>query len=48
MQNKWGNERFRREVEEVLGRRVAPKKHGRRKGVDGIEGEQIALDFEQR
>ena len=43
-----GNERFRREIEEVLGRRVAPQKRGRRKGAGGIEGEQIALDFEQR
>jgi REP-associated tyrosine transposase len=43
-----GNERFRQEIEEALGRRVAPQKRGRRKSVDGIEGEQIGLDFDQR
>jgi putative transposase len=43
-----GNERFRQEIEESLGRRIAPRKRGRRKGADGIDGEQIGLDFDQR
>ena len=43
-----GNERFRRKIEEALGRRVAPQKRGRRKGGGGIEGEQIGLDWDQR
>ena len=43
-----GNERFRQEIEEALGKRVAPRKRGRRRGTGGIEGEQIGLDFDQR
>jgi len=43
-----GNERFRQEIEEALGKRVEPRKRGRRKGVGGIEGEQIGLDFDQQ
>ncbi len=43
-----GNERFRQEIEEVLGKCVEPRKRGRRKGMGGIEGEQIGLDFDQR
>jgi putative transposase len=43
-----GNERFRQEIEEALGKRVEPRKRGRRMGVGGIEGEQIGLDFDQR
>lgn len=43
-----GNERFRQEIEEALGKRVEPQKRGRRKGIGGIEGEQIGLDFDQR
>ena len=42
------SERFRQEVEEALGKRVEPRKRGRRKGTGGIEGEQIGLDFDQR
>ena len=43
-----GNERFRQEIEEALGKRVEQRKRGRRKGVGGIEGEQIGLEFDQR
>ena len=43
-----GNERFRQEIEEALGKRVEPRKRGRRKGVGGIEGDQIGLEFDQR
>ncbi len=43
-----GNERFKQEIEQALGKRVEPRKRGRRKGVGGIEGEQIGLDFDQR
>jgi putative transposase len=43
-----GNERFRQEIEEALGKRVAPRKRGRHKETGGIEGEQIGLDFDQR
>jgi len=43
-----GNERFRQEIEEALGKRVEPRKRGRRKSAGGIEGEQIGLDFDQR
>jgi putative transposase len=42
-----GNERFRQEIERVLGRRVEPKKRGRQKGEGGIDGEQMGLDFDQ-
>jgi len=42
-----GNERFRQEIEHALGKRVEPQKRGRRKGVGGIEGEQIGLEFDQ-
>ena len=41
-----GNERFRREIEQALGKRVEPQKRGRRRGTGGIEGEQIGLDFD--
>jgi len=40
-----GNERFGQEIEQALGKRVEPRKRGRRKGTGGIEGEQIGLDF---
>jgi len=43
-----GNERFRQEIEEALGKRVAPRKRGRHKETGAIEGEQIGLDFDQR
>ena len=43
-----GNERFRQEIEQALGKRVEPRKRGRRKGMGGIEGEQIGLDFDLR
>jgi len=43
-----GSERFRQEIEQALGKRVEPQKRGRRKGMGGIEGEQIGLDFDQR
>ena len=43
-----GNERFKQEIEEALGKRVEPRKRGRRKGVGGLDGEQIGLDFDQR
>ncbi len=43
-----GNERFRQEIEQALGKRVELRKRGRRKGTGGIEGEQIGLDFDQR
>jgi len=43
-----GNERFRQEIEQALGKRVGPRKRGRHKGTGGIEGEQIGLDFDQR
>jgi putative transposase len=43
-----GNERFRQEIEQALGNRVEPRKRDRRKGTDGIESEQIGLDFDQR
>ena len=43
-----GNERFRQKVEAALGKRVEPRKRGRRKSAGGIEGEQIGLDFDQR
>ncbi len=42
-----GNERFRQEIEQALGKRVEPQKRGRRKGAGGIEGEQIGFDFDQ-
>ena len=44
-----GNERFRQEIEQALGKRVEPQKRGRRPrtGVGGIVGEQIGLDFDQ-
>jgi putative transposase len=41
-----GNERFRQEIERVLGRRLEPKKRGRQKGEGGIDGEQMGLDFD--
>jgi putative transposase len=41
-----GNARFAQEIEQALGRRVAPRKPGRRRGTGGIEGEQIGLGFE--
>jgi putative transposase len=41
-----GNERFRQEIEAALGKRVEPRKRGRRKGTGGIEGEQIGLEFD--
>ena len=37
-----GNERFRQEIEEALGKRVEQRKRGRRKGVGRIEGEHWA------
>jgi len=43
-----GNERFKQEIEQALGKRVEPRKRGRRRGTGGIEGEQIGLDFDQR
>jgi hypothetical protein len=43
-----GNERFRQEIEQALGKRVAPQKRGRRKGTGETEGEQIGLDCDQR
>jgi len=42
-----GNERFRQEIEQALGRKVTPRKQGRRKGEGGIDGEQIGLDFDR-
>ena len=42
-----GNERFKQEIEQALGKRVEPQKRGRRKGVGGIEGVQIGLDFDE-
>lgn len=36
-----GNARFAQEIEQALGRRVAPRKPGRRKDTGGLEGEQI-------
>lgn len=43
-----GRERFRQEIEEALGTRAERQKRSRRKGMRGIESEQIGLDFDQR
>jgi len=42
-----GSERFREEIEQVLGKRIGPQKQGRKKskGDGGIDGEQIGLAF---
>jgi putative transposase len=43
-----GNDRFREKIESALGRRSEPKRGGRpRRGVCGIEGEQVDLDFQR-
>ena len=43
-----GNGQFRQEIGQALGKRVEPRQRGRRKGVGGIKGVQIGLDFDQR